>query len=113
MGISSRVAAWLKNQGHDAVHLNDEHLFHLPDKLIIEKAITEDRIILTADMDFGQLLALNKFRQASIIQFRVSDFTANIENKLNLLFEKFSDQFDEDFLITVEDNRIRYRKLPI
>jgi predicted nuclease of predicted toxin-antitoxin system len=114
MGISASIALWLKNQGYDAVHLNDENLFALQDKLIIEKAILEKRIILTADMDFGQLLALNKSQQASVIQFRTSDFTpANIQNKLELLLDKFSNQLDGDFIITIEDNRIRFRKLPI
>lgn len=114
MGISSRVASWLRNQGYDAIHLNDENLFQLPDKVIMEKAMSENRIILTADMDFGQLLALNKLQQASVIQFRVSDFTPiNIEAKLELLFKKFADQLDGSFLITIEDYRIRYRKLPI
>ena len=114
MGISSRIAPWLKNQGHEAIHLNDENLFQLPDKAILEKAVREDRIILTADMDFGQLLALNKSQQASVIQFRVSDFTPdNIESKLELLFKKFADELDGNFLITIEDYRIRYRRLPI
>ena len=114
MGISQRVALWLRTQGHDAAHLNDENLYHLPDNLIIEKAIAENRIILTADMDFGQLLAFNKSQQTSVIQFRVSDCKpANIQAKLELLFEKFADQLDVDFLITVEDNRIRFRKLPL
>lgn len=114
MGISESVALWLKNMGHDAIHLNEENLYSLQDKFILEKAMNENRIILTADMDFGQLLALNKPQQASVIQFRVSDFTpANIRDKLKLLFEKFSDQLDRDFIITIEDNRIRFRKLPI
>ena len=114
MGIASRIALWLKNQGHEAIHLNDENLFRLPDKAILEKAMSENRIILTADMDFGQLLALNKSQLASVIQFRVSDFTPdNIERKLELLFEKFADQLDGNFLITIEDYRIRYRRLPI
>ena len=94
--------------------MNDENLFQLPDKAILEKAVREDRIILTADMDFGQLLALNKSQQASVIQFRVSDFTPdNIESKLELLFKKFADELDGNFLITIEDYRIRYRRLPI
>lgn len=114
MGIAANVALWLKNQGHDAIHLNDENLYTLEDDSIIEKAIDEDRIIITSDMDFGQLLALNRFRQASVIQFRTSDFTpVNIQNKLELLFTKFSNQLDGDFIITIEDNRIRFRKLPI
>jgi len=114
MGISQSVASWLRSQGHDAIHLNDEHLFKLQDISILEKAVIEKRIILTTDMDFGQLLAFNKSQQASVIQFRTSVFTpVNIRQKLNLLFEEFSDQLDGDFIITIEDNRTRFRKLPI
>jgi predicted nuclease of predicted toxin-antitoxin system len=114
MGISASIAAWLKAQGHDAVHLNDENLNSLPDDIIIEKAINEHRIILTSDMDFGQLLALNKSQQVSLIQFRISNFKpAVVKNKLELVFDKFHNQLDGDFIITVEDERIRFRNLPI
>jgi predicted nuclease of predicted toxin-antitoxin system len=114
MGIAQSVSLWLKENEHDAVHLNDENLFSLQDDHIIKKAITENRIILTTDMDFGQLLALNKSQQASVIQFRTSIFTSvNIIAKLALLFAEFRDELKGDFIITIEDNRIRYRTLPI
>ena len=114
MGISQSVASWLKNQGHDAIHLNEESLHLLKDLSILEKAIAEERTVITTDMDFGQLLAFNKHAHASIIQFRTSVFTPdNIRQKLELVFDKFSSQLDEGFIITVEDNRIRFRKLPI
>jgi len=114
MGIVQSVSLWLKSQGHDAIHLNDENLFELPDILILEKAVVEKRIILTTDMDFGQLLAFNKSHKVSVIQFRTSTFEPfNIRNKLELLFEEFSNELDGDFIITIEDNRTRFRKLPI
>jgi predicted nuclease of predicted toxin-antitoxin system len=114
MGISQSVALWLKSQGHDAIHLNDENLYALEDRLKLEKAINETRIIITTDMDFGHLLALHRSVYTPVIQFRTSIFTPlNIRNKLELLFEEFSDQLYGDFIITVEDNRIRFRRLPI
>jgi hypothetical protein len=65
-------------------------------------------------MDFGQLLALNKSQQVSLIQFRISNFKpAVVKNKLELLFDKSHNQLDGDFIITVEDERIRFRNLPI
>jgi len=60
MGIAQSVSEWLKSLGHDAVHLNDEGLYKLSDNFILEKAAKENRVILTTDMDFGQLLAFNK-----------------------------------------------------
>jgi predicted nuclease of predicted toxin-antitoxin system len=114
MGIAQSVALWLKSQGYEAIHLNDENLYKLPDISILEKAINEKRIIITTDMDFGQLLAFHRSWHASVIQFRTSDFTpGNIRAKLVSLFENFSDQLDGDFIITIEDNRTRFRKLPI
>lgn len=68
MGIAQSVSIWLKSLGHDAVHLNDEGLFKLPDNFILEKAVKENRVILTTDMDFGQLLAFNRSIQASGIR---------------------------------------------
>lgn len=73
MGISPRVGLWLNSFGHDSIHISDNDLHRLSDDFIIEKAIRENRIILTADMDFGQLLALDSSDKVSIVQFRVSN----------------------------------------
>jgi len=114
MGISKKVGFWLQNGNHNVLNLSEVGLHALPDIDIIRKSVDEKRIILTSDMDFGQILALTKLSSISVIQFRVSDFTsANIIYKLDLLFDKFSDQLETGYLITVEDNRIRSRRLPI
>lgn len=114
MGIAQSVASWLTDQGHDAIHLNDENLYKLPDTLILEKALKENRILLTSDMDFGHLLAFNPSYPVSVIQFRTSVFTPeNIRLKLQQLFESFPNQLGGSFIITIEDNRTRHRKLPI
>jgi hypothetical protein len=65
-------------------------------------------------MDFGKLLAFNQTPHASVIQFRTSVFTSIfIQEKLDQLFQEYVDQLVGDFMITIEDNRIRFRKLPI
>ena len=59
MGVSGRVVSWLREQGHDAIHLRDEGLQRLPDREIFGKAVAEDRVILTFDLDFGEIAALS------------------------------------------------------
>jgi predicted nuclease of predicted toxin-antitoxin system len=114
MGISNLVGTWLQSRGFDTIHIRDNGLNRLEDVLIVEKAIVENRIILTSDMDFGQILSNKQTHSVSLVQFRVSDFTAaKIIRKLELLFEEFSEQLGSAYLFTVEDNRIRLRKLPI
>jgi predicted nuclease of predicted toxin-antitoxin system len=114
MGISVKVFLWLNNKGYDAIDLSSLGLHTLPDIEIVKKARAEERIILTSDMDFGHLLAFTKLSTISVVQFRTSNFTAAyIIEKLELLLDKFPDQLKSGYLITVEDGKIRLRKLPI
>ena len=115
MGISYHVGKWLNQAGYDAIHLSEQGLFTLEDYLIVEKAINEGRIILTADMDFGQILSFNKSDAVSVIQFRLVDLApANIIAKLIIVFDKFSQEMGgAPVIITVQENKIRIKKLPI
>jgi predicted nuclease of predicted toxin-antitoxin system len=58
MGVDVRVVRWLREHGHDAVHLRDEGLQRLPNGEIFTKAIAEARVVLTFDLDFGEIAAL-------------------------------------------------------
>ena len=58
MGLSPGTAQFMREHGHDAVHLADEGLHRLPDAKIAQKAIHEGRAIVTFDLDFSRLLAL-------------------------------------------------------
>ena len=60
MGLSQTTAKFLRQQGHDAVHLRDEELQCLPDDDIISKARAEERVVLTHDLDFGRIMALSR-----------------------------------------------------
>jgi predicted nuclease of predicted toxin-antitoxin system len=53
-----RVVSWLNSHGHDATHLRDEGLQRLPNGRIFEKAIAESRVVVTFDLDFGEIIAL-------------------------------------------------------
>jgi predicted nuclease of predicted toxin-antitoxin system len=113
MGVSYKVAHWLNSVGHNAIHLSDEGLHKMEDYQIIEKAISENRTILTADMDFGQILAFTKPCSISVIQFRIFDLTPeNIISKLNIVFDKFSDHLNAmPVIITIQEHKIRFKNL--
>lgn len=64
MGVSGRIVSWLREQGYDAIHLRDEGLQRLPDREIFGKAVAEDRVILTFDLDFGEIAASREARSA-------------------------------------------------
>jgi predicted nuclease of predicted toxin-antitoxin system len=66
-GVSLRVVAWLREQGRDARHLRGENLHRLPNGEIFQKALAEERIILTFDLDFAEIAALSGGKAASVI----------------------------------------------
>ena len=57
VGVLLRVVEWLRSSGHDAIHLRDEGLHTLRNGEIFQKALREARIVLTFDLDFGEIVA--------------------------------------------------------
>ena len=68
--LSPALAPLLQQAGHDAIHVRSIGLQHAEDDAIFDRAAVEGRILVTADADFGTLLAARSSRQPSVIQFR-------------------------------------------
>jgi len=65
MPLSPNLAAWLREQGHDAVHAVELGLNHAADVDIMTRAKQEARTIITADLDYPRLLALARVTDPS------------------------------------------------
>lgn len=114
MGISLRTVDWLRDKGHDVVHLRDEGLQRLPDDEILTKAKIESRIVLTVDLDFAQLLAMSQWSLPSVILFRLGNENyEQINDFLNILLEDCIEDLYAGAMISVNTKGFRVRKLPI
>jgi predicted nuclease of predicted toxin-antitoxin system len=114
MGISMRVVEWLRSSGHDAVHLRDEGLQKLPNGEIFQKAIREQRTVLTFDLDFGEIVAGSGGATVSVILFRLRNTRADfIIHRLKSVLEQSAEELAHGAVVLVEDGRHRVRRMPI
>ena len=114
MGVSGTTVQALREHGDDAIHLRELGLQTLPDGEILAKARSENRIVLTFDLDFGELLAASAGEAPSVILFRMRNHTpAAVTPRLIEVLERCADVLLLGALIVVEDRRYRVRRLPI
>jgi len=109
--VPGDCVALLRSRGHDVLWIHQSHP-GLADDSVLEKALTESRLLLTFDKDFGELV-FHKGAKAScgIILFRISiPSPAKAAQKVVTSLESRSDW--ENHFSVVEDAMVRIRPLP-
>jgi len=113
--LSPALAALLQQAGHDAIHVRSIGLQHADDDAIFDLAAVERRVLVSADADFGTLLAMRSSRQPSVIQFRGEGSRKPDALARTLLanLPQFVDALENGSIVTFEPARVRVRLLPI
>ena len=113
MGVSMRIVEWLRDQGHDVVHLREQGLHRLPNGDIFTKAQAEDRVVVTFDLDFGEIVAMCGPRPQGVVIFRLRNTrTPNVIGRLGTVLQESSAALEEGVVVIVEDARHRVRRFP-
>jgi predicted nuclease of predicted toxin-antitoxin system len=113
--LSPEVARLLKEAGHDAIHVRDIGLLSAQDPEILLAAAEEGRILLTADADFGALLALGSLASPSVVLLRSADHLRPSEQAelIAVNLPSIADDLEKGAIASLTRDRLRVRDLPI
>ena len=111
MGVSRTTAGWLVAGGHDVVHVSALGMKTAADTDIVALATREQRVLLTFDLDFGDILAASGGRAPSVIIFRLSSARPERVNaRLEPVLRDAAAALEEGAIVIVEDERHRVRR---
>lgn len=111
--LSPDVAEGLQAAGHDAVHVRTRMLHEAPDEVVFQVALVEERVLVSADTDFGALLVPGRHTRPSLVLFRHGS-PRRPDEQAKVLVENlptFSHDLERGAIVVFRRNRIRIRKL--
>lgn len=113
--LSPKLAEALREAGQDAIHVRDVGLSEADDESIMQRALLDGRVVVSADTDFGTLLALHQVRLPSVILFRRGSPRRPQEQAAALLanLESFEPEIARGAIVTFDTSRLRVRALPL
>ena len=104
------MAEWLSNNGHDVVEA--QTLGPDPgDRALLELAESENRVLVTMDKDFGELIYLRRVSHAGLIRLPDVRVARRIE-MIEELVDQCSEALEDRAIVTIQGERVRVSRSP-
>lgn len=111
--LSPELADLLAAAGHDAVHVRVLALQHASDDVVLQTALDHDRVLVSADTDFGTMLTVRKVARPSVVLFRHGAPRRASEQAALLLanLTAITEDLELGAIVVFRKDRIRVRRL--
>jgi predicted nuclease of predicted toxin-antitoxin system len=109
------LAEKLRQAGHDSVHVRRYGIHKAEDEVVFDRAVQEDRVLVSADTDFGAILTARQAVKPSVILMK-RPAPRRAEAQASLLLANrpaIADLLDQGSIIVFEEDRLLSRPLPI
>jgi len=103
--IAASLIKAIRKRGYDVKDIKEERLFGIEDNKILKIASKENRIVLTHDKDFANLLNFPLTSHKGVMLLRFVNQSPNnaISHFMSLLDSKLKDKFKNRLVIISED----------
>lgn len=111
--VAPEIVRALRSDGHDVISIL-EAFDGAPDTFVMTMAGREDRLLLTEDSDFGELIFKRRFRHlaAGVVFIRMpTGHRSERLARLRRTIQEYGDRLIGNYLV-VGENRTRVRALP-
>jgi predicted nuclease of predicted toxin-antitoxin system len=107
--LRHEVAQALRDEGHDVLRATEVGQARADDHQILQKAISENRVLVTLDEHFGDWVILPLSEHSGVIRLKINPTTSNNTIKLLLPFLRLhsSDQF-KNYLVILSPKRSKW-----
>ena len=108
-GVDAPIVRTLREKGHDVLYIAELDP-GIDDEVILEQARNENRILITLDKDFGELVFRLEKIHAGVVLVRLQGLKPETKTKLFLTaLEKIADEIFESFVV-IQPGAVRVRK---
>jgi predicted nuclease of predicted toxin-antitoxin system len=112
--LSHILASHLRNIGYDAIRVREYGLHAAEDEIIVNRAVAEDRVLITLDNDFGGILAESGSTGTSVILFPRASGEPDVQFQLlSRILAALEESLNKGCMVVVEPTRVRVRTLPM
>ncbi len=104
----------LREEGYDVTAIAHDYPHALRDTEVLTIAVKEERIIITNDLDFGELIVRRRLHHRGVILFRLGNEDLSTKMRwLKYILANYSEDLRELIVITEDKVRIRrFRAAP-
>ncbi len=113
-GLPRSAVAGLRTQGWEIAHVGELDMSRASDQEILEYARQNGKTVVTLDADFHALLAVQVQKTPSVVRIRIEGLTGkDLVSLLQRIWPTIDPAVSQGALVTITENRIRIRNLPI
>ena len=114
MDLSPLTVRQLKEKGWEIIRVSEVMDVRTDDIVILNYARQHNQVVITSDLDFSELLAVNGLDSPSVINLRLENMHPDfVTQRIIDIVSQLEDELKKGIVVSVDDISARFRNLPI